>query len=189
MLYAGFDLSRKRVDVHLLDGEGETIEVGAVPPDADGLRGMTERLDRHRAPIRAAIESKNGARFGTRLGPHAEMPRRGGVMPGSDPNPNRPRSEVEPDQFSGRVDLGAEAVSIGPGPPLCRFDSGSVDQAEIWPNCDVGAGRGLVRRRCIVVSTDEVRWSCLPGRDVMRKRNDSRPFSVALRWSPRSLRT
>jgi transposase len=63
MLYAGLDLSRKRLDFHLLDGEGATVEVGAAPPDADGLRGLTQRLDRHRAPIRAAIESMNGARF------------------------------------------------------------------------------------------------------------------------------
>src|ERR671925_335930 len=63
MLYAGLDLSRKRLDFHLLDAEGETVDVGAAPPDADGLRGLSQRLDRHRAPIRAAIESMNGARF------------------------------------------------------------------------------------------------------------------------------
>src|SRR5215211_18026 len=63
MLYAGLDLSRKRLDFHLLDGEGETVDVGAAPPDADGLLGLTRRLDRHREPIRAAIESMNGARF------------------------------------------------------------------------------------------------------------------------------
>jgi hypothetical protein len=63
MLYAGLDLSRKRLDFHLLDGEGATLEVGAAPPDADGLRGLTRRLDRHGQPIRAAIESMNGARF------------------------------------------------------------------------------------------------------------------------------
>ena len=63
MLYAGLDLSRKRLDFHLLDGEGATVEAGAAPPDADGLRGLSERLDRHDAPIRAAIESMNGARF------------------------------------------------------------------------------------------------------------------------------
>src|SRR5215207_1852324 len=63
MLYAGLDLSRKRLDFHLLDGEGVTVEVGAAPPDADGLRGLAERLDRHHGPIRAAIESMNGARF------------------------------------------------------------------------------------------------------------------------------
>ena len=63
MLYAGLDLSRKRLDFHLLDGDGATVEVGAAPPDADGLLGLTRRLDRHREPIRAAIESMNGARF------------------------------------------------------------------------------------------------------------------------------
>jgi transposase len=62
-LYAGLDLSRKRLDFHLLDGEGATVEVGAAPPDADGLRGLSERLGRHGAPVRAAIESMNGARF------------------------------------------------------------------------------------------------------------------------------
>src|SRR5215831_7925947 len=63
MLYAGLDLSRKRLDFHLLDGEGASVEVGASPPDADGLRGLSERLARHGTPIRAAIESMNGARF------------------------------------------------------------------------------------------------------------------------------
>ncbi len=63
MLYAGLDLSRKRLDFHVLDDEGATVEVGAVAPDADGVRGLTRRLDRHGHPIRAAIESMNGARF------------------------------------------------------------------------------------------------------------------------------
>jgi hypothetical protein len=53
MLYAGLDLSRKRLDFHLLDSEGATVEVGAAPPDADGLLGLTRRLDRHREPVRA----------------------------------------------------------------------------------------------------------------------------------------
>jgi transposase len=63
MLYAGLDLSRKRLDFHLLDADGATVEVGASPPDADGLRGLSQRLECHGAPIRAAIESMNGARF------------------------------------------------------------------------------------------------------------------------------
>jgi transposase len=57
------DLSRKRLDFHLLDSEGATVDVGAAAPDAEGLLGLTRRLDRHRKPIRAAIESMNGARF------------------------------------------------------------------------------------------------------------------------------
>jgi transposase len=63
MLHLGLDLSRKRVDYHLLGEQGETIDVGAAPPDADGLRLLAARLARHRQPIRAAIESMNGARF------------------------------------------------------------------------------------------------------------------------------
>jgi transposase len=63
MLYAGLDLSRKRLDFHLLDADGATVEVGAAPPDADGLRALTQRLARHGTPICAAIESMNGARF------------------------------------------------------------------------------------------------------------------------------
>ena len=51
MLYAGLDLSRKRLDFHLLDGEGTTVEVGAAPPDADGLLGLTRR---HACPSAAA---------------------------------------------------------------------------------------------------------------------------------------
>src|SRR4051794_25700079 len=63
MLYAGLDLSRKRLDFRLLDADGATVEVGASPPDADALRGLTERLAVHGEPVRAAIESMNGARF------------------------------------------------------------------------------------------------------------------------------
>jgi transposase len=63
MLHAGLDLSRKRLDFHLLDEGGETLELGAAPPDGDGLRGLAERLDRYQQPIRAALESMNGARF------------------------------------------------------------------------------------------------------------------------------
>jgi transposase len=63
MLYAGLDLSRKRLDFHLLDAEGATVQVGAAPPDADGLRGLSERIAVHDEPVRAAIESMNGARF------------------------------------------------------------------------------------------------------------------------------
>jgi transposase len=65
MLYAGLDLSRKRLDYCLLDDEGGRVEVGAGPPDGDGLRGLVRRVQlRHRPEgVRAAIESMNGARF------------------------------------------------------------------------------------------------------------------------------
>src|SRR5438132_371696 len=63
MLHAGLDLSRRRLDFHLLDESGETVELGAAPPDADGLRSLAERVGPHGQPRRAAIESMNGARF------------------------------------------------------------------------------------------------------------------------------
>jgi transposase len=63
MLYAGLDLSRKRLDFRLLDEAGETVEAGAAPPDVDGLRTLAARIERFGEPVRAAIESMNGARF------------------------------------------------------------------------------------------------------------------------------
>jgi transposase len=65
MLYAGLDLSRKRLDYCLLDEGGDRVGVGAVPPDADGLRGFARQVElRYGAgAVRAAIESMTGARF------------------------------------------------------------------------------------------------------------------------------
>jgi transposase len=63
MLHAGLDLSRRRLDVCLLSAHGELISEFAVPSDADGLRGLVGRVARYRQPVRAVIESMNGARF------------------------------------------------------------------------------------------------------------------------------
>jgi transposase len=63
MLYAGLDLSRQRLDVHVLDEDGRTVEVTAVHPDADALRTLVARISRHGQEVTAAIESMNGARF------------------------------------------------------------------------------------------------------------------------------
>ena len=63
MLYAGLDLSRQRLDVHLLDEDGRTVEVTAVRPDGDALRSLVAQVDRYGQPVSAAIESMNGARF------------------------------------------------------------------------------------------------------------------------------
>ena len=62
MLYAGLDLSRKRLDVRVLDEEGHDVVCCAAPPDADGLRALARRLE-PLGPMRAAIESMNGSRF------------------------------------------------------------------------------------------------------------------------------
>ena len=66
MLHAGLDLSRRRLDYCLLDERGERVEVGAAPPDGDGLRGFAPpgaSPSRSGARCSAAIESMNGARF------------------------------------------------------------------------------------------------------------------------------
>ena len=61
MLHAGFDLSRRRLDVCLVDDAGELVAQIAAAPDADGLRHLAARVRAGR--VRAVIESMNGARF------------------------------------------------------------------------------------------------------------------------------
>jgi len=61
MLYVGLDLSRKRLDWQALDPEGRRVEIGAVPPDTDGLAQLSRRLDD--VGVVAVIESMSGARF------------------------------------------------------------------------------------------------------------------------------
>jgi len=63
MLYAGLDLSRQRLDVHVLDEEGRTVEVMAVHPDADALRTLATHVLRHGQEVTAAVESMTGGRF------------------------------------------------------------------------------------------------------------------------------
>ena len=64
MLHAGLDLSRKRLDVELVAEDGTRLGYTAVMPDPDGLRSLARRVDgRHGQPVRAAIESMNGARY------------------------------------------------------------------------------------------------------------------------------
>jgi transposase len=63
MLHAGLDLSRHRLDVHVMNEVGEPVQVTAVAPDADGLRGLARQLALLGEPVVAAIESMNGARF------------------------------------------------------------------------------------------------------------------------------
>jgi predicted NBD/HSP70 family sugar kinase len=69
MLHAGLDLSRRRLDVCLVDDAGELVAQLAAAPDTDGLRHLARRVA---ARVRAVIESMNGARFRAR---HAQPPR------------------------------------------------------------------------------------------------------------------
>jgi hypothetical protein len=68
MLYAGLDLSRQRLDVHVLDEDGRTVEVTAVHPDADALRTLVNRILCHGQEVSAAIESMIVSLLGHRSG-------------------------------------------------------------------------------------------------------------------------
>jgi transposase len=61
MLHVGLDLSRRRVDVCVLDDAGGLLMVLQAPPDADGLRQLAARFDGEQ--VRGVVESMTGARF------------------------------------------------------------------------------------------------------------------------------
>ena len=62
MLHAGLDLSRRRLDVCLIDDDGDVVGRLAASPDADGLRRLVERVG-PQGRVRGVIESMTGARF------------------------------------------------------------------------------------------------------------------------------
>ena len=65
MLHVGMDLSRKKLDVCVMDEVGHILDESAWPPDLDGLAHLVRRVaDRHGGgEVLAVIESMNGARF------------------------------------------------------------------------------------------------------------------------------
>ena len=138
MLYAGLDLSRKRLDFHLLDEAGETVEVGAAPPDADGLRGLAARVARFGEPILAAIESMNGARF-----VHDQLEQRGWQVEIADALKIRDsrRWPVRPTGSTPGCWPNSRAASLSPrsgcptarcGPSASGPASGSVESSRSW---------------------------------------------------------
>src|SRR5512144_1123991 len=62
MLHVGMDLSRHRLDVRVLDDDGVTVAELAVAPIGVELRRLAARFSLQ-GPVRAVIESMNGARF------------------------------------------------------------------------------------------------------------------------------
>ena len=115
MLYAGLDLSRKRLDFHLLDVDGATVEVGASPPDADGLRGLSERLG---SPRRADPRSD---RVDERRSVRPRPPRDGGLA-GRD----RRRAEGERSRTAGLQDRPDRRLGAG---RACAARPGAGDLA------------------------------------------------------------
>lgn len=63
MLYAGLDLSRKRLEVCVLDEAGATVTTTWVPPTVEGLRELAAGLRAHGQPVTGVVESMTGGRF------------------------------------------------------------------------------------------------------------------------------
>jgi len=99
MLHAGLDLSRRRLDVCLLDEQGGTVQVTSAPPDADGLRGLARQVATLGGPVLAAIGrdhrgplAKNGPEYLRWGGPPTTTPPLGrGLAP-----PKRPGAAAPP---------------------------------------------------------------------------------------------
>ena len=62
MLHVGMDLSRHRLDVRVLEEHGATVAELAVTPTTAELQALAARF-LLQGPVRAVIESMNGARF------------------------------------------------------------------------------------------------------------------------------
>jgi transposase len=64
MVHVGLDLSRTRLDVHVMDESGAPLVVTTALPEAGGLAALAGRIGAEfGGPVYAAIESMNGARF------------------------------------------------------------------------------------------------------------------------------
>lgn len=61
MLHVGLDLSRRRIDVCVLDAGGGLVAEFRAQPDADGLRVLARRFSD--TEVRGVVESMTGARF------------------------------------------------------------------------------------------------------------------------------
>src|ERR671911_2854776 len=63
MLHVGLDLSRTRLDVHVMTEVGAPVLVTTAAPDSGGLASLASRVGAFGQPVTAAIESMTGARF------------------------------------------------------------------------------------------------------------------------------
>src|SRR4051794_41939339 len=62
MLHVGLDLSRARLDVHVMDQTGASVAVTTAAPDVGGLASLACRLGEFGQPGTAMVESMKGAR-------------------------------------------------------------------------------------------------------------------------------
>ena len=116
MLYAGLDLSRQRVDVHVLDEGGRTVEVLAELSRRDlvpaiWLPDPTVRAERERARFRLHLVRH---RIALKNRIHATLIAFGHPVPVSDLFGAKPRARA------GRGGADARRRWVAPGPVTCR---------------------------------------------------------------------
>ena len=58
MVHVGLDLSRTRLDVHVMDEAGTALAVTTAVPDSGGLAALASRISGFGGPVYAAIESR-----------------------------------------------------------------------------------------------------------------------------------
>jgi transposase len=63
MLYAGLDLSRQKVNVHVLNETGATVTATWVPATRAGLHGLVGQVALYGDEVTAVVESMTGGRF------------------------------------------------------------------------------------------------------------------------------
>src|SRR5436305_15982 len=61
MLHVGLDLSRTRLDVHVMDETGAPVLVTTAAPDSGGLAALVHRVGEFDQPVAAAIDGWEGA--------------------------------------------------------------------------------------------------------------------------------
>src|SRR3954464_7145398 len=62
MLHVGLDLSRTRLDVHVMTEVGAPVLVTTAAPDAGGLASLAARIGEFGKPVTAAIDALADAR-------------------------------------------------------------------------------------------------------------------------------
>src|SRR5436190_23437550 len=65
MVHVGLDLSRTRLDVHVMDEAGAPLAVTTAAPDRGGLAVLADRVAGFGGPVYAAIESEQPRVFRT----------------------------------------------------------------------------------------------------------------------------
>jgi hypothetical protein len=58
MLHVGLDLRRKRVDVHVMNDAGDSVDTWAVLPDRGGPRALVRRLEKRSRCVNCTLGAR-----------------------------------------------------------------------------------------------------------------------------------